>query len=108
MVWYVWLIIALTVIFFISGLILLPPRQREIAFRVILFPLAWLLCIVTFPFHYFKNIGYNEKKKALVGRAVRIDANDDFMIKVIHKDGREQVIKPFNTEENNDVSSNKE
>ena len=100
-----WIAIIVAVLLLIVGIILLPEKPREVAVRVVFFPIAWLLCILTFPVHYFKNIGYNKKKPVPI-KAIRIKSDDDFMVKVVHKNGEEEIIKPFE-EVNENVNCDK-
>jgi len=100
-----WWLYVLLVVLFIVGVLLLPPKPREIAFRILFFPIGWLLCILTFPFHYFKNLFYTKKATPIAVKKFSINKSDDFKIVVVHKDGREDVIKPFDTEENNNAEN---
>jgi len=101
--WYFYVILG---VLFVIGILLLPPKHRDIVLHIILFPVAWVLAILTFPVHYFKQMFYTKPVHKPELHAIKISDKEDFMIKMVKKNGEEVIIKPFE-EENKDVSISK-
>lgn len=102
--WWLYVIIGVVLII---GVLLLPNKSRDCVLHIILFPIAWVLAILTFPIHYFKQMFYTKPVHKPEIHAVKISDKEDFMIKMVKKNGEEVIIKPFDKEENKDVSISK-
>ena len=101
-----WLVYVLLAVLFVVGVVLMPPKGKNVMLHIIFFPIAWLLAILTFPVHYFRQMFYTKKEPQPEFKAIRIRGDEDFMIKMVKKSGEEVVIKPFE-EDNKDVSVSK-